>query len=74
MSRLPLSCPDSPCRCGIAIITASAIEEGGLGGGCGGVGGGRCQGDMGGGCHRNKETLRDRDGGIEKGWTGCDSQ
>lgn len=70
VSRLPLSCPDSPCRCGIVIITASAIEEGAVGV----LVGGRCQGDMGGGCHGNKETLRDRDGGIGKGWTGCDSQ
>lgn len=34
----------------------------------------RCQGDMGGGCLGNKETLRVRDGGIVEGWTGCDSQ
>lgn len=39
-----------------------------------GGGGLRCQGDMGGGYRGNKETLRVRDGGIEKGRTGCDSQ
>lgn len=33
-SRLPLSCPDSLCRCGTVIITALAID-GGRQGGCG---------------------------------------
>lgn len=35
--------------------------------------GGCCQGDRGGGCHGNKETPRVRDGGMKKGWNGCDS-